>query len=551
MNRMIKHHDYLAKYLGFVLLIVLIAIGTTGGCGGNDSDSDMDDTDTPPTVGAPPTSVSFCQSSSDGEIINCTLPGNNTPPAQPSSIDLSDLVSALSSEGVTDDTIMWIQAWGGNGHAGNGELGAGPGIGGFAQTVTSLSDYEQTLGTSELHYYNGNSGDVDGGGGAATVVSSVDLDSTEPCAASCTSDDIAGGGAGGECQTCATNIVVIAGGGGGGSDENDSDIFDPQQGNIGGNGGVITSGISGADVAWFGTAGSGGGGVPPSGGGAFGFCLGGGSANGEDGGNGIGGPGAGSGRTDSDTVFWINTGSTLPNLANGKGGAGGAGGTFDASGAGGGGGCGGGGGGDSAGGTKRTGGGGGGGSTAVGSTQNDPVAPIGRVSKPDGTDTGQTRIVFHLNPSSVQTLDILDSGTVKVGFKVSVETGSRTLCIIGGSVTGIPGDSDTLSNGHGVLEVNDSDGCTNTLNPDDAALSNAQITEESCDGKQYKGTGTLVVSNVPHFGNITGTIELCGDFDSSTSTFSFDGDLTDIQVSGKGEITSVDISGLMLQQQGS
>ncbi|MEM9515592.1 MAG: PA14 domain-containing protein [Actinomycetota bacterium] len=119
--------------------------------------------------------------------------GEVLPPCVPESIggtpylrcvlsDTADVVDLAELTGSSRDSPIWIQAWGGKGaDAGNGSLAPG-GAPGFAQVVTTLGDYEDFYGTSQLYYALanpgiGNIGDVTtgitGSGGASTLVLAV------------------------------------------------------------------------------------------------------------------------------------------------------------------------------------------------------------------------------------------------------------------------------------------------------------------------------------------------------------------------------------------
>ena len=128
-------------------------------------------------------------------VVTCTLSKTT------SAIDLADVVSALVSSGVTEDTPFWIQAWGGDGSGGNVccTYGGRGGPSGYAQMTTSLRGFESAYGTTELYYYLGLNGTVaanaGGDGGTATLV---------------TVNDVATSG------VVLADTLLIAGGGGGG-----------------------------------------------------------------------------------------------------------------------------------------------------------------------------------------------------------------------------------------------------------------------------------------------------------------------------------------------
>ena len=134
--------------------------------------------------------------------MTCTLAGV----ANQSSLDLMTDLLPLAQQvngAISADTVMWIQAWGGKGGKGAEEFGGWTGgwggDGGFAQTTTTINDYQTIFDTSQLYYYLANKGGDNttawgaGGGAASTIVASV--------------------GSG----FSASNVVLIAGGGGGGN----------------------------------------------------------------------------------------------------------------------------------------------------------------------------------------------------------------------------------------------------------------------------------------------------------------------------------------------
>jgi hypothetical protein len=55
---------------------------------------------------------------------------------------------------ITDTTVMWMQAWGASGWKSHDY--SHEGVGGFAQTVTSISDLQNRQGALILYYYLGN-----------------------------------------------------------------------------------------------------------------------------------------------------------------------------------------------------------------------------------------------------------------------------------------------------------------------------------------------------------------------------------------------------------
>jgi|GEM_PF-1421242 len=244
-----------------------------------------------------------------------------------SSVDLSDVLvvanTALSvfSTTVGVDTPMAIMAWGGEGGVGSNELittGGDGGNGGFASTVTTLSDFQNSHGNTSLYYYLAQAGtlsNTDGDGGASTLVMLVEsgpssLDDMLLIAGGGAGGDSAGilnnGGDGGEGGIAASSIIgqgfigvgqgIISGADGGSTDGDGlggNGTNDGKDG-IGGEGGqgflgVNTSWLNGdPDVGSDGRGGNADDGFSSSGGGGGGGGYGGGGA-------GDGEPGAGGG----------------------------------------------------------------------------------------------------------------------------------------------------------------------------------------------------------------------------------------------------------------
>lgn len=144
-----------------------------------------------------------------------------TLPASQSSVDLTHYLSQAS--GATEDTPLWIMAWGAQG--GNGANGGGQaGNGGFAMMITTVATFRAAYGTTVIHYWLGNHGthnDGGGDGGCSTLVQ--------------TAADYANG---------INNVILLAGGSGGGGGGNGA--------GRGGDGGIansaasLTAGVSGA-----------------------------------------------------------------------------------------------------------------------------------------------------------------------------------------------------------------------------------------------------------------------------------------------------------------
>lgn len=331
-------------------------------------------------VSAPP-----CQavlSGTDG-LVTCQLnaPGDNIGTSVASLTDIltqiqnQDSSTCAACASVTAETPLWLQAWGSSG--GNRGRGSSVAVGGFAQTVTTISDL-QAVGTVALYFYLGAAGGWNNtsgaSGGAATLVTTEDLQlnpANDP-----------------------TDALLIAGGGGG-SGGCDSGCLGGciEPGNGGGGGTAIsTTGPDGQGIGQ-------GGGGHKSGGGGGGQGIGGsghgslGSGNSGIGGKG-GGGGEGAGHHSQGGPGWFNTSSTPLTFTSGAGGLGeGDTNTCTAGGGGGGGGWGGGGGGVHGNTATAAGGGGGGGSYSIASTCNDVMAPT--TYQQSASSNGNVYFVFN------------------------------------------------------------------------------------------------------------------------------------------------------------
>ncbi|EIA1495489.1 pentapeptide repeat-containing protein [Vibrio parahaemolyticus] len=132
-------------------------------------------------------------------------------------VDIFDQASSSFSVTLDNDTPMAILAWGGEGGIGSsGGLwtsGGDGGKGGFASTVTTLSDFLDNYGQTSFIFYIGENGTLSneyGDGGSSTLVMTVESSPTS------LEDD----------------VVLIAGGGGGG--ESSSFFVDGTDGSMGG-----------------------------------------------------------------------------------------------------------------------------------------------------------------------------------------------------------------------------------------------------------------------------------------------------------------------------
>ncbi|MFD7614329.1 hypothetical protein [Streptomyces sp. NPDC059828] len=348
-----------------------------------------------PAASASTTNVS-CTEIESG-VVSCLLPDGLS---EFSTTSLLSAAQDATEAQLTTATPMVITAFGGAGRYGDngGGLyqGGSGGAGGMAQTVTTVSEYQESYGSPVLYYYVGELGGTSPGGrgGASTLVSSVDLTEQAPCI-----DDF------GDC-TDTTLLADAAGGGGGGQGNANGD------GGAGGDGGVAVSGRTvhaGADgqdgLAIRGTltrTGRGGEGASDGDGGDGGRGGGGTrSKDGTDGQDGIGGLGGPVHTSNGPNAgaSWI----TASQLFFGPAGQGGEGqwrvnSVNYGSGGGGGGGWGGGGGGGGGGEAVSGGGGGGGGSWAAPNTASISDVPV--ISNPNIAGDGSVHVTFVGGPAA-------------------------------------------------------------------------------------------------------------------------------------------------------
>ena len=310
----------------------------------------------------------------DTSSYTCTLKSG-------SAIDLAAVVSQIDDPQVTSGTVVWIEAWGANGGAGNTDNGGTGGSSGYAQFTTTVTGLLDTFGTSEIYYYlgvrgAGPSANSGGDGGTGSIVTTDNLTDNSPGFNE--SLLVAGGGGGGgagrgtvtACQSRGENLDILGGSGGVGGTAIATLNTD-----------AFVRGARGGARRNVNESGSGGGGDAGGSGGTNGS----GSINGDSGFAVLGG--GGGGRMNPTTGFFDQSDVKISK----SGGTGGAPGN-DAGGGGGGGGYGGGAGGFQ--GEDMTGcvsgGGGGGGSFAIASTTSCPRT---RPTNPNG-DRGAVQIVF-------------------------------------------------------------------------------------------------------------------------------------------------------------
>lgn len=381
-------------------------------------------------------SISPCESitvNTDATAVSCRLNRFTSSSTVACMVDLNDVKNQINSDStvqgknitITDTTPMVIQAWGGNGASSIGSIGNNVGgAGGYAQTVTSINNYNLDNFSTQFFFYLGAPGHsangseqshCGAGGGASTVVSTLDL-SLSP-----------------DTRPVLAEAILVAGGGGGAGDMNFSGFCNfgtSARGGPGAAGGVAIATTEQAVNAAGGTNLSTDGNCTSNGGGDWNGSGGGGSGGGgASGASGIGSWGGNGGKgsscTPGTTAIWFNTSTVFPASAVDSGG----GGNSDTNsctsgGGGGGGGYGGGSGGRHGNDDQNSCGGGGGGSYAViaafsGGPKTKPGNPFG--------SNGGVALQFLINtenaPVSItqnMNMDSFQKGeTLKVGIFVS------------------------------------------------------------------------------------------------------------------------------------
>ena len=381
------------KSLSFVFALALISFLAIGGCSENNGGNGVDT----PGTGASCTGVSSPCSSAfqnqEGTISECTSLISSQ-----CAVDLKAVLGQLapfSQKQLTNDTVMWIEAWGGAG--GSSDAGTNGGREGYAVTTTTINDVmSNNNGSSVLYYFLGSAGTGGGkhcgsNGGGGTIVTTEDLSlnpSSNPT------------------QTVPP-VLLNAGGGGGGSGANQKGLCTANTNIFGGQGGVAIATTSedgqGAGEATFNGDDPVSKGGNPNGmgdGGASG-CLACNSNNNESSGDngfgglgGRGGSGAGCGGPQQNNYINLPAGISF-SFTDGMGGNG----SFVqltcvAGGGGGGGGYGGGGGGSQGNEPNSGVAGAGGGSFAIKSTKSSVLAPTTFQANPCGSNNGCVRITF-------------------------------------------------------------------------------------------------------------------------------------------------------------
>lgn len=371
-----------------IITLVLISFISIGGCNDNNNgDSEGGG------LGATETSCTAISSPCDITSINdnnkrfeCTSLSNGA-----CAVDLEDVVAQVDPDStkVNNNTIMWIEAWGGKG--GSSDKGADGGNSGYAVTTTTIDGIKnKNSGSSTIYYFLGTPG-VDGpercagGGGVATIVTTEDLvlnPDSNPTQE-------------------APPILLVAGGSGSGAAANKVGFCLTSTSFNGGDGGIAIASTSEAGQGAGGSSSNKAGESFGTGGNQDGKgSAGTGSASSsEDGTSGYGGRGGVGGSGSDCGGRAANNFSNTPvelTMTTGKGGNGGsADGSCAAGGGAGGGGYGGGGGGNHGNESIAEVGGAGGGSFAIKSTHSSDKSPTTRQTNPCGADNGCVRITFY------------------------------------------------------------------------------------------------------------------------------------------------------------
>ena len=379
------------KSLSFISTLVLISFLTIGGCSQNNGGGGID------APGPDAGCIAL-----DQPCTSTTRNANGTAECKLDrtvcAVDLDKLVAEIILElGLVpnDDSVMWIEAWGGRGASGN-KGGSDGGDEGYAVTTTSVNDIKgKNNGSSVIYYFLGENGALGavhcgGGGGTATIITTEDL------ALNPTSDP----------TQSAPPVLLVAGAGGGGAGNNKSFgcVGGPQSGTSGAGGSAFATNIDGQGPG--GPSLDSSGDKLAKGGNENGMGVGGASSgtsqngtnptSGSEGFGGIGGAGGnGQGCTSPGVNGFINQPPGVSiKFSAGEGGTGGSDGkSCTEGGGGGGGGYGGGGGGVHGNDSRASVSGAGGGSFAIQSTKGSVLAPTTKQSNPCGTDSC-VRITF-------------------------------------------------------------------------------------------------------------------------------------------------------------
>lgn len=194
----------LSKMRSFTLIIALITISlfTVGGCNDDNNGNGLGgelDTSQCEVLPDPCSTVSEI-TTENATYAECIIKDTTCV------FNIDNFLTQIKNNGfnVTENSSLWIGAWGGAGGLAKNDGGNG-GAAGYAQFTSTVSDIKNTFNeTGDIFYFLGeNGGDgpnhCGGGGGASTILSIEDLSlspSTDPDSGS---------------------IVMIAGGGGGAS----------------------------------------------------------------------------------------------------------------------------------------------------------------------------------------------------------------------------------------------------------------------------------------------------------------------------------------------
>ncbi|MGF1470721.1 MAG: hypothetical protein ACFB50_03150 [Rubrobacteraceae bacterium] len=211
------------------VLAVVMSAFLIGACGTSESASSGSGSDSgPKTHEIDPLGITCTESNG---LTTCPIKAgdvNTTGSDGDKVTDTIDLMTFIQELGVDSSAVVALQAHGGSGGGADSNT-RGPG--GVAQTVTTISDFQQRFGTTTIYFYiglAGNNHNHAGNGGASTIIATVDGNSSS------------------EQLDTDSNVVLVAGGsgsGGGGTWNHSS------QGNGGAGGVAVTRSPNGANCS--------------------------------------------------------------------------------------------------------------------------------------------------------------------------------------------------------------------------------------------------------------------------------------------------------------
>ncbi len=162
-------------------------------------------------VGAQPVQEGAMLASAENDFVTCTATSSSLTTctvkvvADQFTLDLTDDLLTVAQEinsAIDEDTVLWIQAYGGRGGNATGSDSGDGGDGGFARTVTSISDFKSINNQSTISYWIGPEG-------KETDFNSADASATYGGIATLVLLDAQ--------PSSIDDVILIAGGGGAGS----------------------------------------------------------------------------------------------------------------------------------------------------------------------------------------------------------------------------------------------------------------------------------------------------------------------------------------------